>query len=118
MSHLRLSLFAGFDATLDGQPITAFGTDKARALLAYLAVAAPRAQRRSDLAALLWPEATDAQAAHNLSQTLLRLRRALGEAQAPAQPSGGGGFDLLERSFWERPPGDGYAAWLHAAGED
>lgn len=39
-------------------------------------------------------------------------------AQAPAQPSGGGGFDLLERSFWERPPGDGYAAWLHAAGED
>lgn len=90
MSHLRLSLFAGFDATLDGQPITAFGTDKARALLAYLAVAAPRSYRRSDLAALLWPEATDAQAAHNLSQTLLRLRRALGEAHAaapsPAQP--------------------------------
>lgn len=80
MSHLRLLLFGGFAASLDGQPLVAFGTDKARALLAYLAVESGRPHRRGELATLLWPDASAAKAAHNLSQTLLRLRRALREA--------------------------------------
>lgn len=84
MSHLHLSLLGGFQAALDGQPITGFDTDKTRALLAYLAVEAGRPHRRAGLAALLWPESPAQKAAHNLSQTLLRLRRALREEQ-PAQ---------------------------------
>ena len=81
MAHLRLSLLGGFQADLDGQPVTEFGTDKARALLAYLAVEAGRPHRRAELATLLWPESPAPKAAHNLSQTLLRLRRALREEQ-------------------------------------
>lgn len=83
MSHFTLSLLGRFDATLDGQPITAFGTDKARALLAYLAVDSSRPHRRGELAALFWPESPAKKAAHNLSQTLLRLRRALRQDDAP-----------------------------------
>lgn len=87
MAHLRLSLFSGFQVDLDGQPVTEFGTDKARALLAYLAVEAGHPHRRAELAALLWPEAPAHKAAHNLNQTLLRLRRALHDDQPGlAQP--------------------------------
>lgn len=87
MSHLHLSLFGGFEATLAGQPLTAFETDKTRALLAYLAVEAGRPHRRAELAALLWPESPAHKAAHNLSQTLLRLRRVLHDDRpGPAQP--------------------------------
>jgi len=84
MSHLSIALFGGFEAILDGQSITAFGTDKARALLAYLAIESGRPHRRDQLATLFWPESPAKKAAHNLSQTLLRLRRALHEETAPA----------------------------------
>ena len=56
MPHLTLSLLGGFEALLYGQPITAFDTDKTRALLAYLAVEAGHAHRRAELAGLLWPD--------------------------------------------------------------
>jgi predicted ATPase/DNA-binding SARP family transcriptional activator len=85
MPHLTLSLLGGFEARLDGQPITTFGTDKARALLAYLAIESGRPHRRSALAALLWPELSAKKAAHNLSQTLLRLRQALREDGRPVR---------------------------------
>ncbi|MBI5564789.1 MAG: AAA family ATPase [Chloroflexi bacterium] len=82
MPHLSLSFLGGFEVALDGEPITAFGTDKVRALLAYLAIESARPHRRTELAALLWPDLPDIKAAHNLSQTLLRLRRALREPDA------------------------------------
>jgi len=84
MAHLHLTLLGGFAANLDGQPITTFGADKVRALLAYLAVESARPHRRAELAAMFWPESPDRKAAHNLSQALLRLRRALREEEAPA----------------------------------
>jgi DNA-binding SARP family transcriptional activator/tetratricopeptide (TPR) repeat protein len=79
MSHLNISLLGGFEVSLDGQPLTAFGADKARALLAYLAIESDRPHRRDALATVLWPESPAKKAAHSLSQTLLRLRRALHE---------------------------------------
>jgi len=82
MSHLSLTFLGGFEVTLDGEPITTFGTDKVRALLAYLAIESARPHRRAELAARLWPDVPDTKAAHNLSQTLLRLRRALREPDA------------------------------------
>ena len=39
MARLSLSLLGGFQATLDGEPITSFRSTKVRALLAYLASA-------------------------------------------------------------------------------
>jgi DNA-binding SARP family transcriptional activator/tetratricopeptide (TPR) repeat protein len=79
MSHLSLFLLGAFQATLDGEPITAFRSAKARALLAYLAVEADRPHRRETLAALLWPEEPDAVAHNNFRNTLSILRKALGD---------------------------------------
>jgi len=62
---------------LDGEPVTDFATDKARALLAYLVVEAERAHRRDALAGLLWPDQSQDKARHNLRQTLSYLRQAL-----------------------------------------
>ena len=84
MPHLSLSLLGAFEATLDGEPVTAFGSDKARALLAFLAVESARPHRRAELAGMFWPDLPEKKAAHNLSQTLFRLRRALRESETPA----------------------------------
>ena len=44
------------------EPVTAFASNKVRALLAYLAVEADRPHRREALAGLLWPEQPEAKA--------------------------------------------------------
>ncbi|HOT92626.1 MAG TPA: BTAD domain-containing putative transcriptional regulator [Anaerolineae bacterium] len=80
MSQLSLTLLGTLAITLDGQPVAGIESDKARALLAHLALEPERAFRREALSALLWPEAAPAQAAQNLRQALYNLRRALGEA--------------------------------------
>ncbi len=77
MAQLSLSLLGGFDVLRDDQPIADFGTDKVRALLAYLAVEAERPQRRDRLAGLLWPEVPDTRARQSLRQSLSLLRSAL-----------------------------------------
>ncbi len=79
MAHLAISLLGQFEVSLDGQPVTCFGTDKTRALLAYLVTEADRVHRRAMLAGLLWPDFPEAAARHNLSQALLLLRQALGD---------------------------------------
>ncbi len=79
MARLALFLLGRFDATLDSQTVTAFKTDKVRALLAYLAVENDRAHRRDALATLLWPDGSDEAARANLRQSLCRLRDALRE---------------------------------------
>jgi DNA-binding SARP family transcriptional activator len=75
MSHLALHLFGGFRAELDGRPLTAFRTDKNRALLAYMALECGRPHRREALAALLWPDHPEAVAHNSLRQALYQLRR-------------------------------------------
>ena len=64
-----------------GQSIS-FATDRARALLAYLAIEADRLHRREALATLLWPDDREASARQNLSQTLTRVRQAIGDYDA------------------------------------
>lgn len=80
MAHLSISLLGSFQVTLDGRPVTDFGTDKARALLAYLAVEAHRPHRRDALAGLLWATSPQAKARQSLRQALSTLRRTLGDA--------------------------------------
>lgn len=65
--------------TLDGRAVRGFRSNKARGLLAYLALEAGRWHERSLLATLFWPETPDESAANNLRLTLHRLRRALDE---------------------------------------
>ncbi len=79
MTHLALSLLGPFQATLDGTPVTAFESDKVRALLAYLAVEGNRPQRRETLAGLLWPDMSERDARTNLRHVLANLRTALND---------------------------------------
>ena len=53
MAQLSVRLFGSFEVTLEGQVVTAFKSDKVRALLAYLVVEAERPHRREKLAGLL-----------------------------------------------------------------
>ena len=92
MPQLSITLLGSFQVLLDGKPLTAFATDKARALLAYLAVEASHPHRREALAALLWPDQPEQRARHNLRQALSHLRQTLGDADASALP-----FLLVER---------------------
>jgi len=83
---LHLNLLGPIEITLNGAPVP-FRYEKLRALLVYLVVEAQRSQRREALAALFWPETTDANARRNLSQALFNLRQVLGDspgADAPA----------------------------------
>lgn len=82
MTRLSLSLLGTWQATLNGKPITAFESDKVRALLAYLAVESGRPHRRESLAALLWPERPERNARQNLSQALFNLRQGIGDREA------------------------------------
>lgn len=81
MKQLSLTLFGGFTAVTPQNSSLHFPTDKARALLAYLALMADRPLRREMLAGLLWPEQPEALARQNLRQTLSRLRSSLDQAQ-------------------------------------
>jgi predicted ATPase/DNA-binding SARP family transcriptional activator len=84
MARLSLSLLGPFQATLDGEPIARFESDKVRALLAYLAVEADCPHRREALVGLLWPDWPEAAARRNLSHALANLRRAIDDnAAAP-----------------------------------
>jgi DNA-binding SARP family transcriptional activator len=79
MGRLDIRLFGAFQVSLDGRPLTAFKTDKARALLAYLAVEADRSHRRESLSAIFWPLNPETTARRNLRQTLFRLRKVIGD---------------------------------------
>jgi predicted ATPase/DNA-binding SARP family transcriptional activator len=82
MSRLKLSFLGTFQASLDERALTSFESNKARALLAYLAVEAERPHSRQALAALLWPDWTQQKALYYLRNTLSDLRRMLGDRQA------------------------------------
>ncbi|HEX5691285.1 MAG TPA: transcriptional regulator, partial [Roseiflexaceae bacterium] len=83
MALLSLQLFGGFSAEADGSPLTAFESNKVRALLAYLAVEAGRMHQRSTLAALFWPDHPDALARTNLRHVLRQLRQTLPDEESP-----------------------------------
>lgn len=79
---LSVSLLGTFQVTLDGETVTDFGSDTARALLAYLAMHPDTAHRREALAGLLWPEVPESDARRNLRVTLSRLRDAIHDREA------------------------------------
>ena len=79
--QLSVSLLGPFEVRLEGKPAT-FATDRARALLAFLAVEANRPHRREVLAGLVWPDRPEPIARQNLSQSLVRVRRAIDDYRA------------------------------------
>jgi TolB-like protein len=78
---LRLTLFGGFSAAgADGVEIP-LKSQKARVLLAYLALPPGKSRSREEIMALLWSDRGEAQARASLRQVLTVLRKDLG-AQA------------------------------------
>lgn len=79
MSRLSFSLLGSVSIALDHIPVTRFRSEKARALLIYLAVESQQPHRRETLRGLFWGDQTDAAAGHNLSQTLIYLQQTFGK---------------------------------------
>jgi adenylate cyclase len=82
MARLSIRLLGPMQVTLDDQAVTRFETEKARALLAYLAVEADRPHSRECLAEMLWPGRAEGAAGANLRHTLTGLRRVIGDTSA------------------------------------
>ncbi len=93
MSRLSISLLGHFQVSVDDQPVS-FPTDKAGALLAYLAVEKERPHRRDVLAGLLWPDQPQDKARQSLRQALSHLRQAIA---APRDDSDVEDFLLVTR---------------------
>ena len=79
MGRLYISLLGPLEANLDGASVDGLGSQRVRALLAYLAAEQERPHTRQALAALLWPEAAEESARSSLRSALSRLRRAIGD---------------------------------------
>ncbi|NJO07651.1 MAG: hypothetical protein HC876_20220, partial [Chloroflexaceae bacterium] len=79
MPRLRITTLGSLTIVLDDTLLTRFESDKARALLVYLAIENTHPHRRERLLTLFWPELSDQPARKNLSRTLYRLRQTLKE---------------------------------------
>ncbi len=77
MALLRLALLGPFLVMADDRAVTGFESNKARALLAYLAADPGHPHSRDALAELLWPEQPAATASANLRHVLAHLRHVL-----------------------------------------
>jgi adenylate cyclase len=82
MAHLTIRLLGPVQIALDGEPVTGFESEKARALLAYLAAEPDRPHRREVLAEMLWPGRPEGAARANLRHTLAHLRQVIGDRAA------------------------------------
>jgi len=82
MARLSVRLLGPLKVIQDGESATGFESDKARALLAYLAVETAHPHRREKLAGLLWPDWPEQAARANLRRTLANLRQVIGDRQA------------------------------------
>jgi DNA-binding SARP family transcriptional activator len=77
MSRLRITLLGSFAVSLDDEPVVDFHYEKARALLALIALEPDHAQSRERIAGMLWPDVDEGQARRLLRTVLYRLRVAI-----------------------------------------
>jgi DNA-binding SARP family transcriptional activator len=77
-----LTLLGSFQATLEGEPIRGFESNRVRALLAYLAIEFDRPHLREKLMGMFWPDWPEASARNNLRGALSNLRKAIGDQDA------------------------------------
>ena len=82
MTLLTLRVLGPLQVAVADAPPSTLESDKARALLAFLAVEADRPHRREALIGLLWPDCPEQTARHNLRQTLFNIRQAIGDHTA------------------------------------
>jgi predicted ATPase/DNA-binding SARP family transcriptional activator len=80
ISSLHIQLLGGFQISADATPLPILGQRRFQELLAYLLLHHAAPQSRAHLAFVIWPDSSDAQAQSNLRTLLVRLRRALPDA--------------------------------------
>jgi DNA-binding SARP family transcriptional activator len=80
MSDIEIRLFGGFDIRCRDAAVRRFESQKARGLLAYLALHRDQALSREHVSTLLWSDKDDAAARRNLRQVLYSLRTVFAEA--------------------------------------
>ena len=107
---LEILCFGGFHVRKGEEPITAFNTDKVRALFIYLVAEYGKKFKRSHLAGLLWSDIPEEQALHNLRQAITLLRKAIREEDQSIiyadremvglQPNANVRVDVFEFSQW------------------
>jgi DNA-binding SARP family transcriptional activator len=103
MGQLAIVSLGTLHMSLDTTPLTDFNSDKARALLTYLAVESDRAHHREHLAGLLWPEYPERRARHSLSQVLYSVRTVIGDREAPPSARY---LDVTRQTLQFRPTSD------------
>jgi predicted ATPase/DNA-binding SARP family transcriptional activator len=79
---LMIRLFGAMEVQRQGRPLPPLRARAGRWLLALLALYHDRDVERDALAALLWPDSSEDQAAYNLRRNLTDLRRTLGAEAA------------------------------------
>jgi len=77
MNQLNVRLLGSMQLMRGDQPLTNFGSNKVRALFAYLVLESSRPHQRRKLAAFLWPEIPETNALSNLRYCLSNLRKVL-----------------------------------------
>src|SRR3990172_4800266 len=82
MAQLAFSFLGSWQVSLHGRPVKGFESNKARALVTYLAIEADRLHYREALAGLLWPDMSTTDALANLRQALANLRKTIGDSAA------------------------------------
>lgn len=82
---VRIEILGGFRLTVAGRVVTSL-PQKAKALLAYLAMQDGRPVSRETAADLLWTDRGATQARNSLKQTLLVLRRDMADVILSNQP--------------------------------
>lgn len=80
MRNLEIRLLGGFDVRCGDAAVRRFESQKARGLLAYLAMHREQTLRRDHISTLLWSERGERAARRNLRQVLYSLRTAFAEA--------------------------------------
>ncbi len=80
MAILYVQLLGDFRLMYGDMPVAGINQTRLQSLLAYLVLHRGAPQARHHLAFLFWPDSTEAQARTNLRKALLRLRRALPDA--------------------------------------
>lgn len=116
MAHLSVQLLGGFQVLLDDLPVDGFRTQKARALLAYLAVESDRPHTRAHLAGLLWPDKPETAARAYLRHALANLRAILDD-QHTDQPFLLAAQQTLQFNLQANQSVDVTALWAGLAGD-
>jgi DNA-binding SARP family transcriptional activator len=83
MTSIEIRLLGGFEVRHDGTVVRNFESQKARALLAYLAMHAGQPMSRDHVSTLLWPDRDEQAARRNLRQVLYSLRTVFAATALP-----------------------------------